>query len=87
MAKKKVVVPVDRVAREDPEVIEVETVPTGKTEVIDVDTTSTAPLQVLEFAHSVKEEPWTWFIAPTYVSIVARSGKKYRFSLGGLKSP
>ncbi len=78
MAKKKVTVPKVVTATPDPEVVHEVYRETGKTEVVETDQPNVPPL-VLELAHSVKEEPWTWFIADDHVTIVMQSGKKYRF--------
>ena len=78
MTKKKVTVPEMIIVTPDPEMEEKAYAPTGKMEGIET-SIPTAPALVLELAHKVGEEPWTWFVAEDHVTIVMRSGKKYRF--------
>jgi hypothetical protein len=76
--KKKITAPAVRSAHFDPEEKNLSFEMTGATHQVEVDKDG-IPAIVLELAHKVEEEPWTWFIAKDHVSIVARRGKKYRF--------
>ncbi len=80
MAKKKVTVPVVMTGALDPNVVQKAYTELGPKQVLEVEEPKDQiPAIVLELCRQIHEEPWTWFVAADHVSIVAKSGKKYRF--------
>ncbi len=80
MAKKKVAVKAAMTGPLDPTIVHKAFVEVGQEQTIEVEEPlDQVPAIVLELCRQIHEEPWTWFVAADHVSIVAKSGKKYRF--------